>query len=85
MAEGTASLRRRARFAVPALVYGRVGVVVAPGGRLLFVLQVGFRGGRISSYDSYDVIADPARPGAVGLAVLDVPEPPGLSLPRPTP
>ncbi|KUL44630.1 sigma-70 family RNA polymerase sigma factor [Streptomyces regalis] len=70
VAEGTVLMRGRARFAVPALVGGDVGLVVAPRGRLLHVVTATMRGGRISSYE---VIADPARLCALDLAVLDAP------------
>ena len=55
-----------ARAAQPALVNGAVGVVVAPRGRLLMVLDFTIRDGKIVAIDA---IADPAasapaRPGA---------------------
>ncbi|WP_128435794.1 sigma-70 family RNA polymerase sigma factor [Streptomyces cyaneus] len=78
VAEGTVLMRDRARFAVPVLVGGDVGLVVAPLGRLLYVVTATVRGGRISSYE---VIADPARLRALDLAVLD---PPGVNSPFPT-
>jgi RNA polymerase sigma-70 factor (ECF subfamily) len=49
------------------LVNGRVGVVVAPRGRLLMVLQFTFANGKITAIDA---IADPARLGALELATL---------------
>lgn len=70
VAEGTVLMRGRARYAVPALVGGDVGLVVAPRGRLLYVVTVAVAGGRISSYE---VIADPARLRTLDLAVLDAP------------
>ncbi|MEW2304512.1 sigma-70 family RNA polymerase sigma factor [Streptomyces sp. NPDC006655] len=70
VAEGTVLLRHRARFAVPALVDGRVGLLVAPRGRLLHVLRVTVEGGRVTAYE---VIADPARLRGLELAVLDPP------------
>ncbi|MGN9762352.1 hypothetical protein [Streptomyces sp. SD31] len=78
IAEGTVLMRERARFAVPALVGGEVGLVVAPRGRLLYVVTATVRGGRSSSYE---VIADPARLCALDLAVLDSP---GVNSPFPT-
>ena len=78
VAEGTVLLRNRARFAVPALVGGDVGLVVAPRGRLLYAVTVTVEGGRISSYE---VIATPARLHALGLGVLDAP---GVSSPSRT-
>lgn len=58
---------RRARWAAPALVDGAVGVVVAPGGRLVLALAVTVVGERIAAYE---VIADPARLARLELAVL---------------
>ena len=58
----------RARAARAALIDGDVGVVVAPGGRLLLVLEVVFTGDTISEIE---VIADPDRLGGLQLAVLD--------------
>ncbi|WP_335972064.1 sigma-70 family RNA polymerase sigma factor [Streptomyces sp. CA2R106] len=69
VAEGTALLARRARYAAPALVDGRVGIVVAPYGRLALVLTVSFAANGLIS--GYDVIADPARLRRLRLAVLD--------------
>jgi RNA polymerase sigma-70 factor (ECF subfamily) len=47
----------QAQAARPALLDGELGVLVAPGGRLLLVLRLDFREGRISAIE---VIADPA-------------------------
>jgi RNA polymerase sigma-70 factor (ECF subfamily) len=58
----------RANAARSALVEGAVGIVVAPGGRLLLVLEVAFAGDTISEIE---VIADPDRLSAIQLAVLD--------------
>jgi RNA polymerase sigma-70 factor (ECF subfamily) len=74
VARGTVALRGRARFAAPALVDGRVGAVVAPHGRLLCVLRIGVRDGRVRSYE---VIAAPERLRRLRLAVLDTPTGPG--------
>jgi RNA polymerase sigma factor (sigma-70 family) len=68
VAQQTLILGRRARLAAPALVNGTVGVVVAPHGRLVAVLTVTVRRGRVAAYD---VIADPARLRQLDLAVLD--------------
>ncbi|MFI0787371.1 sigma-70 family RNA polymerase sigma factor [Streptomyces lydicus] len=68
VAEETVLLARNARFAAPALVDGTVGLVVAPHGRLLFVLTVTTEDGRVTAYD---VIAAPARLRRLDLAVLD--------------
>ncbi|MFG2779620.1 sigma-70 family RNA polymerase sigma factor [Streptomyces prunicolor] len=51
VAEGTVSLRHRTRFAALALVDGDVGLVVAPGGRLLLALRVRVEGGRVAAYE----------------------------------
>jgi RNA polymerase sigma factor (sigma-70 family) len=58
----------RAQAARTSLVDGEIGVVVAPRGRLLLVLEVTVRGGRIAAIDA---VADPARLDALDLAVLD--------------
>jgi RNA polymerase sigma factor (sigma-70 family) len=68
MAEETAGNAERARFAVPALVDGTVGLVVAPFGRLTAVLRLAVEDGRITEVD---VVADPDRLRDVDLAVLD--------------
>ncbi|MFG2374106.1 sigma-70 family RNA polymerase sigma factor [Streptomyces sp. NPDC048504] len=51
VAEGTVLLRHRTRFATVALVDGDVGIVVAPGGRLLLALRVRVEGGRVAAYE----------------------------------
>jgi RNA polymerase sigma-70 factor (ECF subfamily) len=51
-----------------ALVDGRVGLVVAPRGRLFRVLQFDFQDGRIARID---VVVDPARLRQLELAVLE--------------
>ena len=58
----------RAQAARAALVDGSVGVVVAPHGRLLGVLDLLIRGGKITAIT---VISDPARLRQLHLAVLD--------------
>ncbi len=58
----------RARAALPALVNGAVGVVVAPRGRLLMILGFTIRGGKIVEIDA---IADPGGLRQLGLAFLD--------------
>ncbi|MEN3536480.1 sigma-70 family RNA polymerase sigma factor [Microbispora sp. ZYX-F-249] len=70
VAEETRANARRARFARTALVDGAVGAVVAPRGRLLFVLAIAVTGDRITSID---VIGDPARLKRVRLGLADVP------------
>jgi len=57
----------RAQGACPALVNGAVGIVVAPLGRLMFVIEVTFREGRIAGFD---LISAPARLRKMDLAVL---------------
>ncbi|MEU8790435.1 sigma-70 family RNA polymerase sigma factor [Streptomyces sp. NPDC048643] len=66
VAAETVLLRRQALHAAPALLDGRAGLVVAPGGRLLLALTVAVDGERITSYE---VIADPVRLRALDLAV----------------
>jgi RNA polymerase sigma-70 factor (ECF subfamily) len=58
----------RAQTARTALIDGAVGVVVAPNGRLMLVLQVTIANGRITGID---VVADPERLAHMELAVLD--------------
>jgi RNA polymerase sigma factor (sigma-70 family) len=58
----------RAVLARAALVNGSVGVVVAPRGRLLLVLQLVFANGRIAGIEA---VADPERLRQLDLAVLD--------------
>jgi RNA polymerase sigma-70 factor (ECF subfamily) len=57
-----------ARFARPVLVDGRLGVVVAPAGRLVIVLRLTIEGDRIAAID---VIGEPSRLRALRLALLD--------------
>jgi RNA polymerase sigma-70 factor, ECF subfamily len=61
------AVRGGARAARPILVDGAVGVVVAPGGRLLMVLKFAIRGGKIVEVDA---VADPERLGQLELALL---------------
>jgi RNA polymerase sigma-70 factor, ECF subfamily len=58
----------RAQATQPALVNGSVGVVVAPYGRLLGVLDLSIRHGKITAITA---ITDPARLRQLHLAVLD--------------
>jgi len=58
-----------ARFARPALVNGVIGVVVAPRGRLLRVLEVTVDGDRITAIN---VIGEPASMHRLDLAAADV-------------
>jgi RNA polymerase sigma factor (sigma-70 family) len=69
---GAAAVAKRAavggaRAARPVLVNGRVGVVVAPQGRLMMVLQFTIADGKITAIDA---IADPARLNALELSTL---------------
>ncbi|MFJ6673950.1 sigma-70 family RNA polymerase sigma factor [Actinosynnema sp. NPDC091369] len=66
VAAETVLLTANARHAAPALVDGRVGIVVAPGGRLRFALAVTVRDDRIAAYE---VIAEPARLRRLTLSV----------------
>ena len=66
VAEETATNARPARFAAPALVNGRVGLVVAPRGRLLLAIGLTIKGEKITEID---VIADPLRLRQLDLAV----------------
>jgi len=61
------AIRAGARAAQPALVNGEVGVVVAPRGRLLLVLAITLRDGKIAAIDG---IADPERLKTMDLHVI---------------
>jgi RNA polymerase sigma-70 factor (ECF subfamily) len=61
------AVQRRARFAQAALVNGTVGIVVAPRGRLLLVIDLTIEHGKISKMD---LIGDPARLRELDLAML---------------
>lgn len=70
---GAEAIARRAiaggaRAARPALVNGAVGLVVAPGGRLMMVLDLTIRDGKIVEVDT---ISDHERLNQLDLAVLD--------------
>jgi RNA polymerase sigma-70 factor, ECF subfamily len=60
-----ANFKGKAQAARPVLVDGALGVVVAPEGRLLLVLNLTFAGDRIAAID---VVADPGRLGALDLS-----------------
>jgi RNA polymerase sigma-70 factor (ECF subfamily) len=68
VAEETKVFAAHAASAEVALVDGRPGLVVAPGGRLLVVLRLTFAADRITEIDV--VAADPARLAEVDLALL---------------
>lgn len=57
-----------AKFARTALVNGSVGIVIAPRGRLFRVIQFTIAQGKIAAID---MVGDPARLGALDLAILD--------------
>ena len=63
----TLALKGRARAAQPALVNGAVGVIVAPRGRLMMVLDFTIRDGKIVAIDA---IADPERVRQLDLALI---------------
>jgi RNA polymerase sigma factor (sigma-70 family) len=68
VAEETSTNSRRARFARPALVNGDMGIVVAPGGRLLAAIRLTIKDTKITEID---VIGNPARLRELDLAVLE--------------
>jgi RNA polymerase sigma-70 factor (ECF subfamily) len=61
------ALAGRSRLAELVLVDGRIGAVVAPGGRLRFALAFRVDGDVITEYE---VIADPERLAHLDLALL---------------
>jgi RNA polymerase sigma factor (sigma-70 family) len=69
VAEETRGNMQRARFARPALVNGAIGIIVAPQGRLLLVLDLTIADDRITRIE---VVADRAPLRDVELSVLDV-------------
>jgi RNA polymerase sigma-70 factor (ECF subfamily) len=58
----------RAQTAKAALIDGAIGAVVAPGGKLLLVLNVAVEGGRIVGIEA---VADPERLARLQLTVFD--------------
>jgi RNA polymerase sigma-70 factor, ECF subfamily len=58
------AFRGRAQAATSAMLDGVLGVVVAPGGKVLLVLEVAVDGGRIVEIDA---VGDPDRLAALGL------------------
>jgi RNA polymerase sigma-70 factor (ECF subfamily) len=62
-----ANFKGKAQAARPVLVDGAMGIVVAPRGRLLLVLNLTFAGDRIAAID---VVADPGRLEALDLSTL---------------
>jgi len=69
VAEETLTHSGRARFARPVLVNGALGVVVAPLGRPLLVLEIELRGDRVAAFN---VISNRARLRQVRLSVVDL-------------
>ena len=67
VAEETRTNSRRARFARPALINGTLGIVVAPGGRLMVAISLTIKDDKIAEMD---VIGDPTRLRELNLAVL---------------
>jgi RNA polymerase sigma factor (sigma-70 family) len=61
-------LAGRTQFARPVLVDGMVGVIVAPRGRLVLLLHLTIRGGKIAEIEA---VADPVYLHQMRLAVLD--------------
>jgi RNA polymerase sigma-70 factor (ECF subfamily) len=62
------AMRGRARAAQPLLVNGSVGVVVAPHGRLMMILDFTIRDGKIVAIEA---IADAERLAELELAVFE--------------
>jgi RNA polymerase sigma factor (sigma-70 family) len=69
VAEETLTNARLARFARPALVNGTIGVVVAPRGRLVVVLELAIDGDRIVAFN---VVGNRTRLRQLQLAVVDI-------------
>jgi RNA polymerase sigma-70 factor (ECF subfamily) len=67
-AKGAISFSRGARFAEPMLVDGTVGLIFAPRGRLLRVLQFTFEHGKIVEVN---IVGDPTRLREFNLAVVE--------------
>ena len=68
VAKNAMAFSERSRFTRPLLVDGSVGVVMAPGGRLVGVGRLAIRDGRITVME---LIADPERLAQLELGVLD--------------
>ncbi|GHO78235.1 DNA-directed RNA polymerase sigma-70 factor [Ktedonobacter sp. SOSP1-85] len=67
VARGARQLLERIPFAQPVLVDGAVGIVLAPRGRLLLLLRLTIRDGKIVAVDA---VVDPAHLHQLRLAVL---------------
>lgn len=61
------AIKTGARAARPALINGEVGLIVAPRGRLLLVLQFNYQDGKVVGIDA---IGEPERLAQLDLAVL---------------
>ena len=68
VAEETRTNIERAQFAVPVLIDGEVGLVVAPRGHLQVALRVATHDGKVAALEA---IGDPRRLAELDLAVLD--------------
>jgi RNA polymerase sigma-70 factor (ECF subfamily) len=68
VAKNALAFSARSQFTRPVLVDGNVGLVMAPGGRLLGVGRLVIRDGRIHEVD---LIADPERLARLELSVLE--------------
>ncbi|WP_442480721.1 sigma-70 family RNA polymerase sigma factor [Streptomyces kutzneri] len=69
VATGAMAAMQRARSTAPALVGGKVGLAMAPLGRLFLVLGFTIEDGLITEID---IVAEPERLGALEIAALDV-------------
>ncbi|MET9396778.1 sigma-70 family RNA polymerase sigma factor [Kitasatospora sp. NPDC002965] len=67
VARETRVIGQRARFGVPVLVDGRIGVAIAPGGRLWLVLLMTVADGRVAGFE---VVADRARLAGTEITLL---------------
>src|SRR5499433_3511889 len=67
-AKGAITFSRGARFAEPMLIDGTVGLIFAPRGRLLRVLQFTFEHGKIAEVN---IVGDPTRLREFKLAVVE--------------
>lgn len=68
VAKGAQGAVRRVRYSEAALVDGRVGLVMAPAGRLALVLVFTFDGEVVTGID---IVAEPERLAAIEVAVLE--------------
>ncbi|MEE1828983.1 sigma-70 family RNA polymerase sigma factor [Streptomyces sp. BE20] len=67
VARETRVIGQRARFGVPVLVDGGIGVAIAPGGRLWLVLLMTVADGRVAGFE---VVADRARLAGTEITLL---------------